>query len=128
MSCYPLDLLYHREHVWLLQTNDDEAVFGVTYFAQDTLGDIVQLNLPTVGGQVTRGVICGGIESRETTSDLISPLSGVIICINEELKTQPELVNKDPYKDGWIATIKFVNQGELSELMTSSEYMRVIGE
>lgn len=125
---YPPNHLYHNEHAWLLVENNDEAVIGITFFAQDTLGDIVEIDSPSKGSMISRGVACGTVESRKTISDFIAPASGVVIEINESLKSEPLLANDDPHFKGWIARIKLSNPSEVSELMTAEQYKKFIGE
>lgn len=125
---YPSDRLYHSEHTWLLLENNDEALLGITFFAQDTLGDIVELGCPSKGALISKGVSCGTVESRKTVSDLIAPASGVVIEINEALSAEPYLVNDDPYGKGWVARIKLSNPLEDLGLMTAEQYKESIGE
>jgi glycine cleavage system H protein len=125
---YPSDRIYHGEHTWLFMENHEVALIGVTFFAQDTLGDIVEINAPIKGGQISKGVSCGSIESRKTVSDLIAPISGVIIEVNEALNFEPFWINDEPYGRGWIARIKIIDPDEASLLMTSEQYKTSIGD
>lgn len=125
---YPVDCLYHKEHTWLLMKSDDEALIGITFFAQDTLGDIVELGAPPQGSMISGGVSCGTVESRKTVSDLIAPASGVVVELNTSLKAEPFNLNDDPYGKGWIARIRLSNPTEIAQLMSSDQYRKSIGE
>jgi glycine cleavage system H protein len=121
MNC-PLDRLYHSEHTWLLKVNNDEALIGITFFAQDTLGDIVEVNCPTTGSYISIGAPCGTLESRKAVTDIISPVNGVVVEINKMLANEPYLVNDDCYGDGWIARIKLANPLEATGLLKPDAY------
>ena len=125
MNC-PLDRLYHSEHAWLQLVNDDEAIIGITFFAQETLGDIVEVNCPTIGSYISIGAPCGTLESRKAVTDIISPANGVVVEINLLLANEAYLVNDDCYGDGWIARIKLANPLEDSSLMNSEAYKNKI--
>jgi glycine cleavage system H protein len=121
----PENLYYTKDHEWV-RIDGDRAVIGITEYAQDQLGDVVYVELPEVGSQVTQLETCGSIESVKTVSDLYAPLSGEILTINEALDETPELINKDPYKTGWIAEIRFGNQDELNALLRADAYEALI--
>lgn len=125
---YPVDRLYHRDHMWLLLEGNDEALIGITFFAQDTLGDIVEINHPNKTSMISKGVSCGSIESRKAVSDIIAPANGVVIEVNDKLITEPYLMNDDPYKKGWIARIKLANPLIDLELMDADQYKKHIGD
>lgn len=125
---YPADRLYHGDHMWLLLESNDEALIGITFFAQDTLGDIVEINLPNKSSMISKGVSCGSIESRKAVSDIVAPANGVVIEINESLTTEPYLMNDDSYKKGWIARIKLANPLVDFGLMDADQYKKHIGE
>lgn len=125
---YPTTCYYHKEHTWLVLEDQDEALIGITYFAQDTLGDIVELGAPPKGSLISFGVSCGTVESRKTVSDLIAPVTGVVLELNEKINSEPFVVNDDPYGKGWIARIKMSDPNEISKLMTADEYRKNIGE
>lgn len=125
---YPTSCYYHKEHTWLILDGEDEALIGITHFAQDTLGDIVELGCPPKGSLINFGVSCGTVESRKTVSDLISPVTGVVVELNEFLTSEPFILNDDPYGKGWIARIKISDPNEISRLMTADEYRKNIGE
>jgi len=125
---YPTDRLYHGDHMWLLLESEDEALIGITFFAQDTLGDIVEINLPNKTSMISKSVPCGSIESRKAVSDVVAPVNGVVIEINEALTSEPYLLNDDPYKKGWIARIKLANPQFDFGLMDADQYKKHIGE
>jgi glycine cleavage system H protein len=101
---YPEDLTYTAEHEWVRSLGDEDGTVrvGITEFAQDALGDIVFVTLPQTGARVTGGEPCGELESTKSVSDLYAPVSGVVVAVNDQLETAPELVNSDPYGDGWM--------------------------
>ncbi len=115
---YPAELLYTKSHEWL-KMEGDIAVIGISDFAQDALGDVVFVNLPTVGDEVVAGESFGDVESVKAVSDLISPVSGVVCEINEELDDAPENLNEDPY-GAWI--IKVENSTDKEELLSAADY------
>lgn len=115
---YPAELKYTKSHEWI-RYEDGVAVIGISDFAQDALGDVVFVNLPAVGDEVTAGEAFGDVESVKAVSDLICPVSGVVLEINEELEDSPENLNEDPY-GAWI--IKVENVTEEEELLTAEEY------
>ena len=115
---YPTELQYSKSHEWL-KTEDGIAVIGISDFAQDALGDVVFVNLPAVGDEVTAGESFGDVESVKAVSDLISPVSGVVCAINEELEDSPELLNEDPY-GAWIIKVEQVSDTE--ELLDAAAY------
>lgn len=125
---YPVECLYHKEHAWLLPQPNDEALVGITFFAQDTLGDIVDLGAPPRGSAVSQGVPCGTVESRKTVSDLIAPASGVVLEVNSNLSSEPYILNDDPYGGGWIIRIKLTQPAELANLMSAEDYRKNIGD
>ena len=114
-------LWYHKEHEWV-KVSGTKALLGISDFAQDALGDIVYLELPNAGVNVQAGTEITEIESTKTTSPLYAPISGKIVSVNETLKDHPELINKDPYGEGWIAVIEMTNPEEVEKLMTASAY------
>ena len=115
---YPVDLKYSKSHEWI-RYEDGVAIIGISDFAQDALGDVVFVNLPVVGDDVTAGESFGDVESVKAVSDLISPVSGVICAVNEELDDSPELLNEDPY-GAWI--IKVENVTSEDELLEADAY------
>ena len=119
---YPDDLKYSSEHEWARVGNGDVVEVGITNFAQDTLGDVVFVELPEIGSKVDQFDKFGEIESVKAVSDLFSPVSGTVTAVNEELEQSPELVNSDPYGDGWIMEVQLDDPSELDELMDSQTY------
>lgn len=117
----PEGLHYHTEHEWL-RVENKIGVLGITHFAQDSLGDIVYLELPKVGSEVRPGQEIAEVESTKTASPIFSPVGGKITAVNEDLKNQPELVNQDPYGKGWIAKIQMSDSRETEKLMTAKQY------
>lgn len=125
---YPADRLYHSDHMWLMLESNGDALIGITHFAQDTLGDIVEIYHPAKPSMISKGVACGSIESRKAVSDMIAPASGVVIEVNEALTTEAYLMNDEPYKKGWIARIRLSNPLEDLDLMNADQYKIHIGE
>jgi glycine cleavage system H protein len=124
---YPTDRRYSKDHEWAKMENKN-AIIGITYYAQKELGDIVYIDLPQIGKEVKKGEVIAVVESVKSASDIYSPLSGKIIKINEVLKEKPELLNEDPYNNGWIAILEVLNPDEYNELLSSDEYRSLIGE
>ena len=118
---YPEDLKYHPEHDWA-RIDGDEAVLGVTWFAQDSLGELVHFEPPAVGATVTVGASYGEVESVKAVSDVIAPLSGEILEVNDRAVSEPELVNDDPYGDGWLIRIRLSSPAEVAALLDVAAY------
>jgi glycine cleavage system H protein len=118
---YPDDLIYHPEHDWA-KIDGDVATFGITWFAQDALGEIVFFEPPSVGATVSIGVSYGEVESVKAVSEVISPLSGEITEVNEALGDAPESINDDPYGAGWMVKVKLSDTSELEQLMDAAAY------
>ena len=120
----PDNLLYTPNHEWLRRGEDhpDEAEIGITAFAQDQLGDVVYLDLPAEGDEVTAGERCGEIESAKTVSDFYSPVSGEVVAANGELEEHPELVNESPYERGWLIRVRLGDESELDGLLDAAAY------
>ena len=117
----PENLYYTNEHEWV-QINDDIATVGVTDFAQSALGDIVYVEVETLDEELDADEVFGTIEAVKTVSDLFQPVTGTIFEVNENLEDDPELINNDPYGDGWIVKIKMSDTSELNNLMSTEEY------
>ncbi len=117
----PEDLKYSEEHEWL-RMEGDAAVIGITHFAQDSLGDVVFVELPEVGSDVVQFQKMGEIESVKAVSDLYSPVGGRVIEINDSLTDSPELVNDSPYEEGWMLKVEVSDSSEIERLMSASEY------
>lgn len=118
---------YHKEHTWV-RVSGKKGTIGITDYAQDALGDIVYIELPEVDASVEASTEITEIESTKSTSSVISPVSGRIIQINEELSETPEIINEDPYGAGWIAVIELDNPAEIDDLLDASEYGRLVDE
>ena len=121
----PQNLKYTRDHEWV-EISGNKATVGITDFAQSELGDIVFLEVETVGEQLNQEDVLGTVEAVKTVSDLFLPLTSEIIEFNEDLEQNPELVNEDPYGKGWIIKIIFNNQSEIDGLLSSDEYKKLI--
>jgi glycine cleavage system H protein len=124
---YPEDLLYHAEHDWA-RVDGDEAVLGVTWYAQDALGELVHYEPPDVGATVSKDASYGEVESVKAVSDLISPLSGEVLEVNQQVVEAPETVNEDPYGNGWLIRIRMTNPAERDELLSLDDYRKVLDE
>jgi glycine cleavage system H protein len=124
---YPDDLLYHAEHDWA-RIDGDEATLGVTWFAQDALGELVHYEAPDVGSTVTKDSSYGEVESVKAVSDLISPLSGEVLEVNQKVVDAPETVNDDPYGDGWLIRIRLSSPDETDQLLSPEAYRKVLAE
>lgn len=123
----PEDRKYTREHEWV-QVEDGVAVVGITDYAQRELGDVVFVNLPAVGTRVKQFERFGEVESVKAVSDLYAPVSGEVIEVNLRLSSEPELVNRSPYGDGWMIKIRLEDPDELNNLLSAEEYRQHIGE
>jgi glycine cleavage system H protein len=117
----PANLKYTKDHEWVL-INGDEATIGITEFAQSELGDIVFVEIETIGETMEKEAVFGSIEAVKTVSDLFMPLTGEIILFNESLENKPELVNTDPYGEGWMIKVKYSNINELDALLDKIAY------
>jgi len=117
----PEELKYTKEHEWT-RTEDGLIVVGITSYAQDALGEIVYVELPSEGDEITKGDPFGGVESTKSVSDLYAPLSGEVVEVNELLLDSPETINEDPYGAGWMIKVKPYDKDELDELMDYEEY------
>ena len=121
----PQDLKYTQDHEWV-RVEGDEATVGITDFAQSELGDIVYVEVETEGETLAKEAVFGTVEAVKTVSDLFQPLSGEIIAFNNQLEDTPELVNEDPYGEGWIVKIKLSDPSEIADLLSSEGYQAVI--
>ena len=122
----PANLWYTKDHEWL-KLDGDEALIGITDFAQHELGDIVFVEVETVGETLDKHESFGTIEAVKTVSDMFMPVSGEVLEFNEDLTTAPEAINQDPYEKGWVIKIKVTNQAELSELLDATQYQALLG-
>ena len=122
---YPDDLKYHREHDWA-KVEGDEAVLGVTWFAQDALGELVHFEAPAAGASVAKDSSYGEVESVKAVSDVIAPLSGEIIEVNEALADNPAVINEDPYGEGWLVKVRLGDPAEKGALLDARSYMATL--
>jgi glycine cleavage system H protein len=124
---YPDDLLYHPEHDWA-RIEGDEAVLGITWFAQDALGELVHYEPPEVGATISKDGAYGEVESVKAVSDVIAPLSGEVLEVNQKVVDEPETVNDDPYGEGWLVRIRMSDPDEADELMDADAYRALVAE
>jgi glycine cleavage system H protein len=120
-ASYPSDLKYHPEHDWAL-VDGDIATFGITWYAQEQLGEVVFFDPPAVGTEVTKDKPYAEVESVKAVSDVVAPLSGEIVEVNETLADTPEQINEDPYHGGWMVKVRLSNVDEVDQLMDASAY------
>jgi glycine cleavage system H protein len=125
-ASYPDDLLYHAEHDWA-RIEDDEAVLGITWYAQDALGEVVYFDPPTVGTLLSQGEPYAEVESVKAVSEVIAPLSGEIVAVNEALGDAPQAINEDPYGDGWLVRVQLADAAEGDALMDAAAYTATLG-
>jgi glycine cleavage system H protein len=118
---YPADLKYHPEHDWA-RIEGDSATFGITWYAQDALGEVVFFDAPDIGAEVTKDQPYTEVESVKAVSDVVAPLSGEVTAVNDGLAEKPETINEDPYGEGWLVKIKLSDPSEADALMDSTEY------
>jgi glycine cleavage system H protein len=124
---YPDDLRYHPEHDWA-RIEGEEATLGITWFAQDALGELVHFEPPEVGSTVAQGSACGEVESVKAVSDVIAPLSGEVLEVNQKAVDEPEVVNEDPYGKGWLIRIRTSDAGQAGALMDADAYRAHVAE
>jgi len=123
---YPAHLKYTKEHEWIL-IDGNIAKIGITDFAQKELGDIVFLDINTIGKSVKQNEIFGTIEAVKTVSDLYMPMTGKVLSMNMALDADPQLVNSDPYGDGWMVEVEIADESELASLLSAEDYMTIVG-
>lgn len=128
MSYVPSELKFTHTHEWLRDEGDGIYTIGISEHAQSLLGDMVFIDLPEIDTATDAGEECAVIESVKAASDIYAPLTGVVIAINEELDGAPELVNSDPYGDGWLFKIKLADDNELNELLDAEDYLATIAD
>ena len=124
---YPDELKYHSEHDWA-RVDGDEAVLGITWFAQDALGELVHFEAPTQGSQVAKDSSYGEVESVKAVSDVIAPLSGEVLEVNQQALDAPETINEDPYGEGWLIRIRLADPAEVDSLLDVAAYKQVLAE
>ena len=122
----PADLKYTKDHEWV-KVEGDVATIGITDFAQRELGDIVYVEVETVGDNLSKEEVFGTVEAVKTVSDLFMPISGEVLELNNEIETNPEIVNSDPYGKGWMIKVKIGDASELDSLLSSSDYQNIVG-
>jgi glycine cleavage system H protein len=127
-SSYPDELLYHAEHDWARIDPDDPsaATLGITWYAQDSLGEVVFLDLPAVGASLSKDAPYAEVESVKAVSDVIAPLSGEIVTVNESLADAPQAINEDPYGAGWLVKVRLSDPSERDALMDASAYVATL--
>ena len=124
---YPDDLLYHPEHDWA-RLDGDEAALGITWFAQDSLGELVHFEPPDVGASIAKDGAYGEVESVKAVSDVVSPLSGEVLEVNQKAVDEPEVVNEDPYGEGWLVRIRLSDPSEAGSLLSADAYRAHVAE
>jgi len=124
---YPQDLRYTAEHEWVRVGSDGVARVGITAFAQDALGDVVYVSLPAVGDALGAGDSCGEVESTKSVSDIYAPVSGEVVAVNATLDSAPELVNTDPYGEGWMYDVKLTDTSAAESLLDVAAYRALLG-
>lgn len=122
---YPEDLRYHRDHDWV-RVDGDEAVFGITWHAQDALGEVVYFEPPAVGATVAADGSYGSLESVKAVSDVIAPLAGTVTAVNDRVVESPELVNEDPYGDGWLIRVTLDDPSSVQSLLDAAAYRALL--
>ncbi|MFU8858901.1 MAG: glycine cleavage system protein GcvH [Cyclonatronaceae bacterium] len=122
----PSELKYSKEHEWLRLNDDGTATVGITDFAQGELGDIVFVEINEIGEELDQDEVFGTVEAVKTVSELFLPVQGTVVEFNEKLKDNPELVNEDPYGEGWMVKIKPSNQADIDSLLSAEEYGQII--
>jgi glycine cleavage system H protein len=124
---YPDDLRYHTEHDWA-RVEEGEATFGITWYAQDALGEVVFYEPPEVASQASKDEAYAEVESVKAVSDVYAPLSGEIVAVNGAVSEKPELINEDPYGDGWLVRVKLSDPSEVDELMDAAAYRAMLAD
>jgi glycine cleavage system H protein len=124
-ASYPEDLKYHPEHDWA-RIDGEEATFGITWYAQDALGEVVFFDPPEIGAQVSKNHTYAEVESVKAVSDVFAPLSGEIVAVNEELGDSPERINEDPYGEGWLVRVRLSDPSEVDALLDADAYENLL--
>jgi glycine cleavage system H protein len=125
-ATYPDDLRYHDQHDWVRLDGDEHAVFGITWYAQDSLGEVVFYDPPEVGATVDKDSSYAEVESVKAVSDVIAPMSGEVVEVNEALADAPERINEDPYGEGWLVRVRLTAPGEAEGLLDAAEYRKLL--
>jgi len=126
-TLYPEDRLYHRDALWLQLLEGDEALLGINHYAQDSLGEVVFLDLPRVGATIRCDTPLGTVESRKAVSDMIAPADATVLEINARLRNEPTLVNSNPYDEGWVLRIRLTSPGDIGHLHDAAAYLSLMG-
>jgi glycine cleavage system H protein len=124
-ASYPDDLIYHAEHDWA-RVEGEQAIFGITWYAQDSLGEVVFFDPPEVGATISKDASYAEVESVKAVSDVIAPLSGEVVEVNEALADAPEKINEDPYGEGWLVKVRLSNAGEREDLLSAADYRNLL--
>ena len=124
----PEELKYTEEHEWVLRTGDDTARVGITDYAQEQLGDVVFVQLPELGEQVAAGQTLGEVESTKSVSDIYAPLAGEVVARNDSLDQQPDLVNSDPYGEGWMVELRLEDPSAVDDLLDAAAYQELVAQ
>jgi glycine cleavage system H protein len=127
-ASYPDDLLYHDQHDWARLEGDEHAVFGITWYAQDSLGEVVFYDPPEVGATIDKDASYAEVESVKAVSDVIAPLTGEIVEVNDGLGDAPEKINEDPYGEGWLVKVRLTAPAETDALLSAEEYRKLLGD
>jgi len=122
---YPDDLIYHAEHDWA-RVDGEQATFGITWYAQDSLGEVVFYDPPEVGATIAKDASYAEVESVKAVSEVIAPLSGEVIEVNEALGDAPEKINEDPYGEGWLVKVRLSDGGEAEDLLNAADYRNLL--
>ena len=125
MSNVPESLRYTKEHEWVQEISPNKFRIGITDYAQAALGDIVYIQLPKIGAEVLANAVCGEVESTKSVSEIYAPITGKVILVNEKLDTNPEIINADPYCNGWIAEIEISTPSLQEELLSAADYRNI---
>jgi glycine cleavage system H protein len=123
---YPDDLLYHDQHDWARLEGDEHAVFGITWYAQDSLGEVVFYDPPEVGAAVSKDSAYAEVESVKAVSDVIAPMSGEVVAVNDSLEDTPEKINEDAYGEGWLVKVRLSQPAEAEALLDAGEYRKLL--
>jgi glycine cleavage system H protein len=124
---FPDDLRYSEEHEWV-RVDGARATVGITDYAQDALGDVVFVNLPDLGAIVAKMASCAEVESTKSVSDIYAPIAGTVVAVNDALESAPELLNEDPYGEGWLFALEMSDPAELDALLDGAAYRALVGE
>ncbi|HEX7293190.1 MAG TPA: glycine cleavage system protein GcvH [Solirubrobacterales bacterium] len=124
-ASYPDDLRYHPEHDWA-RIEGEEATFGITWYAQDSLGEVVFYDPPEVGATIAKDAAYAEVESVKAVSDVIAPLSGEVVAVNEKLADAPERINDDPYGEGWLVRVRLTDPAEVDGLLGAADYRNLL--